>query len=133
MRVAIIGAGLAGATTARTLVDAGADVVVFDKSRGVGGRMATRRAPHDAAVTFDHGAQYFTARDPRFAERVAAWYEQGLVARLAGPIAVFEAAKAPTTSSPKDRWVGVPERAMSSSDGRRRSGRAGLTETPRCV
>ncbi len=62
--VAIIGAGMAGITCARTLVQAGHRVTVFDKSRGVGGRMATRNTPFG---TFDHGAQYFTVRDPRFA------------------------------------------------------------------
>ena len=39
-------------------------VTVFDKGRGPGGRLATRRADD---LRFDHGAQYFTARDPRFA------------------------------------------------------------------
>lgn len=60
---AVIGAGMAGITCASTLVQAGHSVTVFEKSRGVGGRMATRDS---AFGTFDHGAQYFTARDPRF-------------------------------------------------------------------
>ena len=60
---AVIGAGMAGITCARTLVQAGHRVTVFEKSRGVAGRMATRDS---AFGTFDHGAQYFTARDPRF-------------------------------------------------------------------
>jgi hypothetical protein len=53
MRVAIVGAGLAGLTCARALRDAGCEVVVFDKGRGPGGRTATRRA---GALSFDHGA-----------------------------------------------------------------------------
>ncbi|MBK9440303.1 MAG: FAD-dependent oxidoreductase [Comamonadaceae bacterium] len=61
--LAIIGAGMAGITCARTLVQAGHQVTVFEKSRGVAGRMATRDS---AFGSFDHGAQYFTARDPRF-------------------------------------------------------------------
>ena len=60
---AVIGAGMAGITCARTLVQAGHRVTVFEKSRGVAGRMATRDSAFGA---FDHGAQYFTARDPRF-------------------------------------------------------------------
>jgi predicted NAD/FAD-dependent oxidoreductase len=60
---AIIGAGMAGITCARTLVQAGHRVTVFEKSRGLGGRMATRDS---AFGSFDHGTQYFTARDPRF-------------------------------------------------------------------
>ena len=63
-QIAIIGAGMAGITAARTLVQAGHHVMVFEKSAGLGGRMATRSSPFG---TFDHGAQYFTVRDPRFA------------------------------------------------------------------
>jgi predicted NAD/FAD-dependent oxidoreductase len=54
---------MAGITCARTLLQAGHKVTVFEKSRSVGGRMATRDS---AFGSFDHGAQYFTARDPRF-------------------------------------------------------------------
>nr|WP_295787003.1 FAD-dependent oxidoreductase [Rhodoferax sp.] len=61
--IAIIGAGMAAVTCARTLVQAGHRVTVFEKSHTVGGRMATRNS---AFGTFDTGAQYFTVRDPRF-------------------------------------------------------------------
>jgi len=57
--VAIIGAGLAGAVCARALADAGVAVTVFEKSGGTGGRLSTRRGD---AGSFDHGAQYLTAR-----------------------------------------------------------------------
>ena len=62
-KIAIIGAGMAGISCARHLAQAGHHVTVLEKSRGVGGRMATRDTPFG---TFDHGAQYFTVRDPRF-------------------------------------------------------------------
>ncbi len=62
--IAIVGAGMAGVTCARTLVQAGHRVTVLEKSSGAGGRMATRRS---AFGGFDHGAQYFTVRDARFA------------------------------------------------------------------
>ena len=61
-RVAVIGAGLAGLHVARTLGKAH-DVCVFEKSRGPGGRIATRRA---GEWSFDHGAQFFTARTAAF-------------------------------------------------------------------
>ena len=61
--IAVIGAGMAGVVCARTLVQAGHRVSLFEKSRGFGGRMATR---HTEFGDFDHGAQYFTVRDPRF-------------------------------------------------------------------
>ena len=62
---AVIGAGMAGIACARTLVQAGHRVTVIEKSAGLGGRMATRNT---AFGSFDHGAQYFTVRDPRFAQ-----------------------------------------------------------------
>ncbi|NQX93876.1 MAG: FAD-dependent oxidoreductase [Erythrobacter sp.] len=80
--IAIIGAGMAGLACAMRLKAAGRDVRVFDKGRGPGGRMAARRAEiAGETVRFDHGAQYFTARDPSFREAVAKWKSQGAVAR----------------------------------------------------
>jgi predicted NAD/FAD-dependent oxidoreductase len=68
-RTLVIGAGMAGIACARALQDAGRPVRVIDKGRGIGGRMATRRAetPAGQPLRFDHGAQYVTARDPGFA------------------------------------------------------------------
>lgn len=60
-KIAIIGAGLSGVTLANLLRDQ--EVTVFEKSRGVSGRMSTRRAE---PFYFDHGAQYFTARTQEF-------------------------------------------------------------------
>lgn len=76
MRVVIIGAGLAGLSAAHHCVENGHEVVVFDKGRGVGGRLATRRIG-DAVL--DHGAQFFTARDERFQSVVNSWMQQGVV------------------------------------------------------
>jgi renalase len=64
MTVVVIGAGITGLTTARRLADAGRDVVALDKGRGIGGRVATRRA---AGLHFDHGAQYVSAKGAGFA------------------------------------------------------------------
>lgn len=80
--IAIIGAGMAGLACARAITAAGRKVQVFDKGRGPGGRMAARRVEIGGeSVRFDHGAQYFTARDPDFRDAVAAWEAQGAVAR----------------------------------------------------
>ncbi len=62
-RIAVIGAGIAGLACAATLRDAGITVEVFEKSRGLGGRIATRRTD---GPSFDHGAQYVTAHGPEF-------------------------------------------------------------------
>ena len=77
--VAILGAGMAGATAARSLAEAGLTVRVFDKGRGVGGRMATRR---NAAMQFDHGAQFLRAHGHAFARRVEDWTLRGVVSPL---------------------------------------------------
>jgi renalase len=74
-RIAIIGAGMAGLTLA-CLLRGRADVVVFEKGRGVGGRMATRRL---GDYSFDHGAQFFTARTPAFQRFLQAYQTQGIV------------------------------------------------------
>jgi renalase len=62
-RAAVIGAGLAGLSCARTLRRAGFFVEVFEQDRMIGGRMATTRLGME---TFDHGAQYVTARSKEF-------------------------------------------------------------------
>lgn len=81
MTVAIIGAGMAGLSCARALRQAGVAVELFDKGRGPGGRMSTRRVELDGRkLRFDHGAQYFTARDSRFRAEVAQWRDAGRVA-----------------------------------------------------
>jgi predicted NAD/FAD-dependent oxidoreductase len=77
MRVVIVGAGLAGLTAARALVSAGHDVVVLERGRSPGGRMATRRI---GAATVDHGAQFFTVRSDEFGAMVSAWIADGVVA-----------------------------------------------------
>ncbi|MGP1255927.1 MAG: NAD(P)/FAD-dependent oxidoreductase [Kiloniellales bacterium] len=84
LSVAVVGAGLAGLTCARRLADAGLRVTSFEKSRGLGGRLATRRA--DAGLRFDHGAQFVTAHGTAFrsllqkleaAAALAAWHPLG--------------------------------------------------------
>jgi len=95
MRFAIIGAGMAGLSCAQVLKQDGHSVTLFDKARGPGGRMSTRRVRSATdEIAFDHGAQYFTARDPVFAEQVSAWAELGIVARWA--------------EAGQDAWVGSP-------------------------
>jgi renalase len=72
----IVGAGMAGLSAAAVLRDAGWNVLLLDKGRGVGGRMATRRVGDSR---FDHGAQFFTVRDARFAQALEEWAARGWV------------------------------------------------------
>ncbi|MFI4875031.1 MAG: NAD(P)/FAD-dependent oxidoreductase [Blastopirellula sp. JB062] len=105
MKVAIIGAGMAGLVCAREL-SSHHDVSLFDKARGPAGRMSTRRAADD--LRFDHGAQYFTARDPRFRQQVEAWIDAGAVAAWEGPIGVLQCGEITPTEDPPVRYVGCP-------------------------
>lgn len=73
--VLIIGAGLAGLSAANDLRQAGRKVLVIDKGRGLGGRLAGRRI---GDATFDHGAQFFTARESRFKAAVEGWIQAGV-------------------------------------------------------
>ena len=105
-RVAIIGAGISGLLCARTLQDHGLSVKVFEKSRGVGGRMATRRAAN--GQRFDHGAQYFTVRDERFERYMRAWMQDGIVAEWKGPIVTLTSGETEPKESSTKRFVAVP-------------------------
>lgn len=93
--ILIIGGGMAGLSAATALAATGQRIIVLDKGRGPGGRMAARRVEiAGVPASFDHGAQYFTARDPAFSGAVAAWEQAGVAAR-------WPAAGA-------DAWVGTP-------------------------
>ncbi|MBK0392924.1 FAD-dependent oxidoreductase [Ramlibacter sp. CrO1] len=105
-QVAVIGAGLAGIACARTLTRAGASVRVFEKALKVGGRMGSRQTPFGS---FDHGAQAFTVRDPRFEtalrtvpESIARWSTPAV--HVVDPLGrITEAA-----DRSEVRWVGTP-------------------------
>ena len=73
--VLIVGAGISGLKAAADLQARGASVLVLEKSRGLGGRAATRRWDN---LPVDHGAQFFTARTQEFGEQVGAWLSEGV-------------------------------------------------------
>lgn len=85
-KIAIIGAGLSGLTLAARLSDS-ATITLYEKARGVGGRMATRRA---APFAFDHGAQFFTIKDDRFYDFLKPLIDAGIVQRWDGRFFEFE-------------------------------------------
>ncbi|MEM9026656.1 MAG: FAD-dependent oxidoreductase [Verrucomicrobiota bacterium] len=73
---AIIGAGISGLLAATSLKKSGYSVIVIDKGRGVGGRMATRRI---GEACIDHGSQFFTQRSKTLAPWIKTWQENGLI------------------------------------------------------
>ena len=89
LSIAIIGAGLSGLTIANVIGDH-ANVTVFEKARGVGGRMSTRYADE---FYFDHGTQFFTARNKYFKQFLASHMSSGLVQEWQGNVVNLEKGK----------------------------------------
>ena len=73
--IAVVGGGISGLLLARTLQERGATVVLLEKSRGLGGRLATKRV---GEAVFDQGAQYFTAKTERFSALVEEFRRLGI-------------------------------------------------------
>lgn len=97
VEILIVGAGMAGLTAASDLHQAGHDVLVIDKGRGLGGRVASRRI---ADATFDHGAQFITTRDPRLTAVIDAMSGKG--------VAEVWFQSSPDGSLGHPRWRGKP-------------------------
>lgn len=75
----IVGAGLSGLSLATVLLEQGQEVTILDKSRGLGGRMATRKTLAGGAI--DHGAQYFSAKSAIFKDFLANMKKEGVVTK----------------------------------------------------
>uniref|UniRef100_A0A8D0HRZ5 L-amino-acid oxidase n=1 Tax=Sphenodon punctatus TaxID=8508 RepID=A0A8D0HRZ5_SPHPU len=92
-RVLIVGAGLTGSLCAallrRELPQRSLRIVLWDKARGAGGRMATSRSPHHPECTADLGAQYITLT-PEYVEKHQSFYEDllshGVLKPLTAPV-----------------------------------------------
>jgi hypothetical protein len=76
--IAVIGGGIAGLACAWELARADAKVTLFERSRGLGGRLATRR---QGQFTFDHGTQFITARGRPFTKFIEVAARAGVVAQ----------------------------------------------------
>ncbi len=106
--IALVGAGFAGLNAAHILTHHGANLSIFDKGTFPGGRLSTRRS-FDHDFTFDHGTQYFSAKDPRFAQRVTQWLEADIIAPWQARLVQFDAEgnHSPVQPDPP-RYVGTP-------------------------
>lgn len=107
-KIAIIGAGMSGLSAVQILQSrlplGDYEIKLFDKSRGVGGRMSTR---YTDAYEFDHGAQYFTAKDPEFKAVIEGAMKAGAAAPWAGR-ALYLKSSDLVKDTGKDRYVGTP-------------------------
>lgn len=108
MTIAIIGAGMAGLSAAQALSNAGMNVRVFDKGRGPGGRMSTRRAETVLGeLRFDHGAQFITPETAEFKSAIKNWIDDGAVAEWNGKF-VRHTSSTGFQADDRKRFVGVP-------------------------
>ena len=106
-KIAIIGAGLSGLSTAHFLKDH-AEITLFEKACDVGGRISTRRAE---PYFFDHGAQYFTARTKAFQDFIQPLINQGIIERWSARYVKFDSDQIIERKNWIDdepRYVGVP-------------------------
>ena len=100
----VVGAGIAGLSAAQELVAAGKRVLVVDKVRGVGGRIATRRI---GSAVCDHGAQFFTVRGRAFGGIVAEVQAAGAVVEWCRGFTREGSLGAATAQAGHPRWRGV--------------------------
>lgn len=112
-KVAIIGAGIAGLSCANHLAENTISATVFEKSKGVGGRTSTRRV--EPNLSFDHGAQYFTVRNPILQSFVNTWENFGVVAEWKGRIVKLNNKKI-TSTEIIPRYVGTPGMTAMAAD-----------------
>lgn len=112
-KVAIIGAGIAGLSCANQLAEKDIYVTIFEKSKSVGGRTSTRRV--EPNLSFDHGAQYFTVRNPILQSLVNTWENLGVVSEWKGRIVKLNN-KEITGTEIIPRYVGTPAMTAMAAD-----------------
>ena len=104
-RVAVCGAGVAGALTARRLAEAGMSVTCFEAGRGPGGRTSSRRTD---LGHFDHGASYFAPKTEAFAKTVEEWVAAGAAAEWRGRFGTLSKGAFRLDDDAPPRYVGTP-------------------------
>ncbi len=82
-KAGIVGAGIAGASCAGALAAAGWEVDVFDKSRGAGGRLSTKRT-HQGWATL--GSPFISAKRDPFRSQLREWVRQGWLDPVRGDV-----------------------------------------------
>lgn len=104
-KIAIIGAGITGLTLANKLQENGLEVQVFDKGRGVGGRISSRRTEWGY---IDHGAQYLTVRDEQFLNFLNSHISPELIVPWKQNFAIFSNHQLQPEKLNEFRYVAVP-------------------------
>jgi hypothetical protein len=107
LQVAVLGSGMTGATTARTLAEEGIHVTVFEAGSSIGGRMSTRIT--EDKYQFDHGAQYISApKSETFRNAIIEWEKNGWIKDWIGKFYTVDDTGELVLEMKKERWVGYP-------------------------
>ena len=105
--IAVIGSGMAGLTCAQQLRKAGYQVIILEKSRGVGGRVATRRMDD---YRIDHGARFLEPVGPQVQGLIEALQQQQLLQQWTDQHYEFRSNQLQALPNPLPRYV--PENGM---------------------
>lgn len=97
-KIAIIGAGLSGLAAAYRLATTGADVQVFEKSKGLSGRAASR---NNNGCRYDHGANYFKVSSNEVARLFFESLPTDGLCRIVGDVDTFDGSGRVTAGDPK--------------------------------
>lgn len=102
--IAIIGAGMAGLSALQSLKQAGHQVTVFEKSRGSGGRLATKKVGN---ASWDMGAQFMRSHHSEFSKVLRQWELDGWVKHWNFQPHVIDADGIRRSADDVERFVGV--------------------------
>ena len=109
MKIAVIGAGVAGLTAGRVLAESGHEVVIFEKSRGYGGRLATRYAGKDNNSKVDHGLPYIEVSSADIEPLISELTNSGVLVPWKGPFVHCNANGEISTVKPNKKRYIAPE------------------------
>lgn len=105
MDIAVVGAGLAGLSCAKSLQLQGHRVMVYEAGPDVGGRMGVCAT---AVGDFDHGTQYFTIRTDAFATVAAAWRRAGWITQWRARLVAISRGEVRDAGDTRQRFVALP-------------------------
>lgn len=100
--VAVIGAGISGIVCAQRLHQAGYRTLVLEKSRGLGGRAATRRLEYSCA---DHGLRYLAAQGDLTQSLIEVLLADGVIKPWAGATYQWDIANRLKAIPPSQHYV----------------------------
>ncbi|MEK9766982.1 MAG: FAD-dependent oxidoreductase, partial [Thalassolituus sp.] len=104
-KIAIVGAGVAGLTALQALREQGHEITVFDKSRGSGGRLSSKKVGDSS---WDMGAQFLRAHTPQFAAQLKIWEQQGWISEWQVTPWLISAEEQGPSPDEATRYVGMP-------------------------